>query len=94
MATTDSKVEGEARPIHPEIGRELTVAELKPRHVVVIAPPGRDITITMWVRAIDPTTVIFHSGVMNWTVINFIKDGKLVDDRGRQIRVFEYLGEV
>ena len=77
-----------------EIGRELTIAELTSRRVVVIAAPGRDITITMWVMAVDEKRVVFHSGVLNWSVINFIKDGKIVDDRGRQVRVFEYLGKV
>jgi hypothetical protein len=87
---TDTKLS----PEQEEIGRELTVAELKPHQVVVIAPPGRNVTITMWVRAIDQNTVIFYSGVMQWTVINFIKDGKIVDDSGRQVHVFEYLGKI
>jgi hypothetical protein len=79
---------------HSEIGRELTIAELKPRQVVVIGPPDKDVAVTMWVEAIDQDTVIFYAGVMRWTVINFIKDGKIVDDRGRQVRVFEYLGKI
>lgn len=78
-----------------EVGRELGVADLKPEQVVVIAPPGRDdVLLTMWVQAVDATAVVFFSGAMNWSVINSIKDGRLVDGRGRAVKVFEYLGEV
>jgi predicted nucleotidyltransferase len=77
-----------------EIGRELTVTDLKVERVVVISPPSINLMLTMWVEDIDETTVTFFSGVMNWRVINFVKDGTLVDDRGRLVRVFEYLGEV
>jgi hypothetical protein len=77
-----------------EIGRELQVADLKPRQIVVIAPPGRDdVRMTMWVEAVGAETVTFFSGAMKWHVINFIRDGGLVDDQDRPVRVFEYLGQ-
>jgi len=81
--------------IHSEVGRELAIADLKPQTVVVIAPPGRDdVLLSMWIEAVDADMVTFFAGEMNWHVIAFIKDGRIVDDRGRVVRVFEYLGEV
>lgn len=77
-----------------EIGRELSVGELTPGQVVVIAPPGRTERITIWVESVDPEMVVFFAGELNIRVINFIKDGQIFDDRGRVVRVFEYLGEV
>lgn len=77
-----------------EVGRELTVAELKPHQVVVIAPPGRKFLITMWIRFINATNVVFYSDVIKLHVVNYIRNGQIVDDRGRVVRVFEYLGEV
>lgn len=76
-----------------EIGRELAPAELEVRQIVVVAPPGHDIGLTMWVEAIDADNVVFYSGMARWRVINFIKDGKIVDDQDRTVRVFQYLGE-
>jgi hypothetical protein len=78
-----------------EVGRELAIADLKPQQVVVIQPPHRDnVLITVWVEAVDATAVTFFAGEMKWHIINFIKDGQIVDDRDRVVRVFEYLGEV
>lgn len=77
-----------------EIGREFSVGELTPGQVVVIAPPGRRERITIWVESVDPEMVVFFAGALNIHVINFIKDGQIFDERGRVVRVFEYLGEV
>lgn len=81
-----------------EVGRRLKASELKPRTIVVIAPPGRDAHITMWVFLVDNDQVTFRAhavpGVETWTVINFVRDdGELIDDQGRIVRVYEYLGE-
>jgi hypothetical protein len=78
----------------PEIGRQLAVTDLVLNTVVVIAPPGRDLFFTMWVRVIDNQSVTFYSGELRRHVINFIKDGTLFDDKGREVKVFEYLGKV
>ncbi len=79
-----------------EIGRELTVDELRPPQVVVIAPPGHgDLRITMWVRTVTDKHVVCFSGELNWAVMSFRKpDGSMVDDQGRTVRIFEYRGEV
>lgn len=78
-----------------EIGRELQVSELKPAMVVVVKPPEKDIFITVWVRALDAKTVEFYAGEMLWHILNFIMpDGSLVDDKGRVVHVYEYLGEI
>jgi hypothetical protein len=78
-----------------EVGRELKAEELRPKTVVVIKPPRRNVYLSMWVAAIDAETVLFHSGEMNWTVINFRQpDGSIVDDKGGIVRMFEYMGKV
>lgn len=83
--------------IENEIGRELKVSELKQGTVVVVAPPGRHhgVFFTMWVSDISAEMVRFYSGELRWHVINFVMpDGSLVDDKGRVVRVHEYLGEI
>lgn len=80
-----------------EIGRELRASDLKPRTIVVVKPPDpqeRNAHMTFWVRAVEPAYVVFYSAVLHWAVINFRgPDDTVVDDQGRQVHVFEYLGE-
>lgn len=78
-----------------EIGRELLWDDLTPLTIVVVQPPGHaDVAFTMWVRVKDDKSVAFHSNVMNWAVLNFRgADDQIVDDTGRQVHVYEYLGE-
>lgn len=76
-----------------EVGRELKPSELKPGSIVCIAPPGRDMLLTMHVVEVRETLVIFYSGVIKWHVINLISGDVLKDDQGRIVRVFEYLGD-
>jgi len=78
-----------------DVGRELRPDELRPRSIVVVHPPGSPgVLLTMWVLAANGGYVTFYSGVTNTAVVNRIRgDGKLVDDRDRVVRVFEYLGE-
>lgn len=66
------------------------------REVVVVAPPDKPFYITMWVLEVKPNFVEFYSGIHRWHVVNFIRpDGRtLGDDQGRQVKVFEYLGEI
>lgn len=90
--------EGPADP--SEMGRELRASELKAGMIVFIEPPIPEdqprLAFTMWVVAVLPDSdlVVFFSGVEKRHVGNFItpEDG-LVDGKGREVRVFEYLGE-
>jgi hypothetical protein len=80
---------------NPEIGRELSAAELVVKTVVVISREGRAGAATAWVREIGLDFVAFFLGVGNITLLLYIReDGKLVDDTGGVIQVFEYLGAV
>jgi hypothetical protein len=37
---------------------------------------------------------MFWSGVFRWYVLNWIDDSdKIIDDQGREVEVYEYLGE-
>jgi hypothetical protein len=52
----------------------------------------------MWVESVDSELVIFAAhgvpGVDTWHVVNRVRDdGQLIDDKGRVVRVYEYLGE-
>jgi hypothetical protein len=80
-----------------EIGRELLASDLTPKMIVVVKPPdmlNRGIYFTMWVRHVSLDHVTFYSGVSRTYVVNFRgPDDTLIDDRGRQVHVFEYLGE-
>lgn len=81
-------------PNNPEIGKQLTAAELKASTIVVVKPPDFNGFFTLWVREVRDNSVLFSSGVLRQEVINSIRDdGKIVDDQGRVIEVFEYLGE-
>jgi uncharacterized membrane protein len=80
-----------------EQGRELKGPELKPQTVVVIHPPGAQFLITMWVSLVDPVrrTVSFYADEMKWGVlVSWDQDGRIHDDQGRTVKVYEYLGEV
>jgi hypothetical protein len=90
---------------NPEIGRQLTIADLKPPNIVVIKPPGsRNTFLTMRVMDVKKHSIAFvanaptsvfgrHLDSSSWTVINFIRGGKIYDDRGREVLIYEYLGE-
>jgi hypothetical protein len=81
--------------VDPEIGRELSAAELVVKTVVVIGRDDRPTLVTCWVQVIGSDFVAFFYGRVNITFIAYLReDGKLVDDTGRQIRVWEYLGVV
>lgn len=81
-----------------EIGRELKAEELKPDTVVVVKTPGSgDILMTVWVRLVTTEHVLFMAAGTKpeMLVINRVRpDGTIVDDRGLQVHVFEYLGKV
>ena len=80
-----------------EIGRELLASDLKPKTIVVVKPPDRldrEVYMTFWVTQVTDDFVVFHSAVKHWSVINFRgPNDTVIDDQGRQVHVFEYLGE-
>jgi hypothetical protein len=77
-----------------EIGRELKASELTPQKVYVVKPPNKPY-MTLWVLSIDEHLVEFLAGELHWHILNFIQpDGSIHDDQGREVKVFEYLGEV
>jgi hypothetical protein len=76
---------------HPEIGRELTIADLVPGRIVVIEPASQSFCLT--IAAVDAEFVLFYAGAEHTTVCNFVVDAELVDDNLRDVRVLEYLGE-
>jgi hypothetical protein len=83
-------------PPSVEIVRELISDELTERTVIVMLPPGHDeqLWFTMWVEKLDDVFVWFYSELLRWHVIlKRQADGRLIDDRHRVVRVFEYLGE-
>lgn len=78
-----------------EVGRELSADELEPMQVVVIQLPNRNLDVTVWVKHVEDTLVVFYAGEINLHFLGFrLLDGSMVDDRGRLLHVFEYLGEV
>lgn len=86
-----------------EIGRELKPSELKVNTVVVVKPPtperfgSKEFYITVWVTVVDleGKLVAFTAGVLRNTILNRITDeGIIVDDQDREVKVYEYLGEV
>jgi hypothetical protein len=77
-----------------EVGRRLKASELQPRQIVVIAPPGRQELITMYVVEARHNLAVFYSGILKLHIVNIIgEDDELKDDQGRLVRVYEYLGE-
>lgn len=78
-----------------EIGRPLRADELTARQIVVVQPPDAGgMFFTMHVVEVRDNLVVFYSGILRMHVINLVRpNGELIDDRGRVVRVFEYLGE-
>jgi len=76
-----------------EIGRELQLNELQRKTIVILQRDG-EFGITMWVSFVGQEVVAFYSGRLNVLVVaNIYEDGSIRDDKGKRIRVFEYLGE-
>ena len=81
--------------VNPEIGRELSVPELVVKTVVVLGRDDRPNMFTTWVDVIGQDFVAFYSGEGRITFLARIReDGKLADDSGAVIHVYEYLGVV
>jgi hypothetical protein len=81
--------------VNPEIGRELTAAELVVKSVVVVGRNDRLNMFTAWVSEVGQDFVAFYCGEARTTLLVRIReDGKLADDSGAEIHVYEYLGVV
>ncbi len=81
-----------------EIGRELTVADLKPKTVVAMSKDMENYA-TIWVIAITPRFVGFlAAGVEPAIELWLARTGEglneLQDDSRRRVYIREYLGEV
>lgn len=79
------------------VGPEIPLDRLKSklRQVVIVSVEGFPQLLSFWLYEVTADTVTFYSAELSWAVINFVKpDGTLRDDKGRRIRVFEYLGSV
>jgi membrane protein YqaA with SNARE-associated domain len=78
-----------------EIGRELKANELHSKTIVILVAEHHPNTLlTMWVDIIGQDFVSFYAGIIRSSFIAMIReDGSLADDRGRVIRVYEYLGQ-
>jgi hypothetical protein len=81
-----------------EIGRRLRVNELKERTVVVIRRADSRSALTMWIERISPTGVVFLAGgvepPIHFLAVRLPQDLALIDDTGREIIVYEYLGAI
>lgn len=79
--------------MNKEVGERIAIDKLSAYRgkIVCVQAPGRPM-ITCWVKAADADGVLFYAGVVGIHVLAFIEDGLLVDDQGREIEVYEYLG--
>jgi hypothetical protein len=79
----------------PEVGRPLLAGDLVVGSVVVVGREDRRHMVTVWVAEVSSAHVMFHAGVIRTAlIVERREDGTLVDDTGRRLLVFEYLGEV
>lgn len=80
-----------------EMGRELKAHELREKTVVVVRREDRALAATLWVEAINEAAVVFFAGA-TWPRVHFmasrLPNGSLIDDTGKRVLVYEYLGEV
>lgn len=80
---------------NPELGRMLRVDELEVKQVVVLAREDRPYMYTVWVTLIDSDCVMFGAGEINTTlIVKRHPDGRLTDETGARLLVFEYLGVI
>ena len=83
--------------MHPEVGGAIKARDMEKGQIVVIAPPGRNVLMTMRVMSRVDDMVIFRGelpGGQSWVVVNRIRDdGACVDDQGRVVELYAYLGD-
>lgn len=80
-----------------EIGRELKATELHEGTVIVAIPPPYIMAVTVWVTDLDISqgVLVVHAGTISNTIINLFDDaGKVFDNRGMPVYIFEYKGEI
>lgn len=80
-----------------ELGRMLKVDELAALvgSVVVLGREDKPYMYTVWVTSVGSDYVAFGAGEIKTTLIAFRHpDGRLTDDSGARILVFEYLGVI
>jgi len=91
-------VSGTTKPDHPEVGRELKVSELKEETVVVVASDRH--VVTAWFAFANAKFAFFWMGAASPGGVNLMlfrcgpEWEQLKDETGRDIRVYEYLGDV
>jgi hypothetical protein len=87
------------KPVHPEVGRELSVSDLKPPQIVWVQKMGGkrgNSCATMWVTVVTSETVGFWAGE---TKVAFIATRiganleQVTDDSNGTMRMYEYLGK-
>jgi hypothetical protein len=79
----------------PEIGRELSAHDLVVKTVVVVTREDREWAYTAWVVHFDKDWVMFEAGeIHTLLLVKRHPDGKMEDETGKRVRVFEYLGVV
>jgi hypothetical protein len=82
---------------YEEIGRELKVSELKSRTVVWLAKDECAHICTCWVVSVQRECVHFYMG---GTGVNFLAKRcgpdmeSVTDSTGKEMSIYEYLGEV
>jgi len=80
---------------NPEIGDELSIDEVNVSQLVVIKPPNiYGFFFTAWIGELQKEWIRFDCNHIKWSIINRITpDGQILDDQGRQVHIYEYLGE-
>lgn len=79
-----------------EIGKELTLNDLRALEkpvIVITRREDRDMGMTVWLLDVREHSVHFYAGLGKIHFLALIEDGKLIDDTGKKVHVFEYLGE-
>lgn len=77
-----------------EVGRELRVSDLRERMIVILSRPDSDVAVTVWVKSLGEGMVAFYAGVTRALFVAAVSaDGTITDNTGRQVMMFEYLGE-
>jgi hypothetical protein len=78
-----------------EVGRLLAVEDLIVGTVVLVGREDRPFLMSVWVHEIAPKFVVFRAGAIHTLLIaERWPDGKLTDDTGLRLHVFEYLGAI
>ncbi len=79
-----------------EIGKDLLVADLQEKSVVILFSEKRpQVGVTAWVTHVGKELVTFQMGEIATVLGLFVQpDGTLKDSGGSTIRVTEYLGKI